>query len=49
MKVIILAGRLGTRLESVSDVMPKPMIRVAGKPMLWHVMKIYSFYGFNEV
>lgn len=48
MKVIILAGGLGTRLGSVSELMPKPMVNVGEKPMLWHVMKIYSHYGFNE-
>jgi len=48
MKVIILAGGFGTRLGSVSDIIPKPMIEIGGKPMLWHILKIYSFYGFNE-
>ena len=48
MKVIILAGGLGTRLGSVSELMPKPMVAVGGKPILWHVMKMYSYYGFNE-
>lgn len=48
MKVIILAGGFGTRLGSVSDLMPKPMVEIGGKPILWHVMKIYSSFGFNE-
>ena len=48
MKVIILAGGLGTRLGSVSELMPKPMVKVGEKPMLWHIMKIYSYYGFND-
>ena len=48
MKVVILAGGLGTRLGATGKSMPKPMVNVGGKPMLWHVMKIYSFYGFNE-
>ena len=48
MKVIILAGGLGTRLGSISEVMPKPMVEIGGKPMLWHIMKIYSYYGFKD-
>ena len=48
MKVIILAGGMGTRLGSVSELMPKPMVEVGGKPMIWHVMKTYSHYGFND-
>ena len=48
MKVVILAGGLGTRLSEETDVRPKPMVEIGGKPMLWHVMKIYSQYGFNE-
>ena len=43
MKVVILAGGKGTRLGSVSGLLPKPMIEVAGKPMIWHIMKIYSY------
>ncbi len=43
MKVIILAGGYGSRLGSVSDLIPKPMVEIGGKPILWHVMKIYSF------
>ena len=48
MKVIILAGGLGTRLTEETDIKPKPMVEVAGKPILWHIMKIYSHYGFND-
>lgn len=48
MKVVILAGGLGTRLSEETDVRPKPMVEIGGKPILWHIMKIYSYYGFNE-
>ena len=48
MKVVIFAGGLGTRLAEETDVRPKPMVEVGGKPMIWHIMKIYSHYGFNE-
>jgi glucose-1-phosphate cytidylyltransferase len=48
MKVIILAGGLGTRMSEETDVRPKPMVEIGGKPILWHIMKIYSHYGFNE-
>ena len=48
MKVVILAGGLGTRLSEETDVRPKPMVEIGGKPILWHIMKIYSHYGFNE-
>ncbi|EAJ5825446.1 glucose-1-phosphate cytidylyltransferase, partial [Campylobacter jejuni] len=48
MKVIILAGGLGTRLSEETDLKPKPMVEIGGKPILWHIMKIYSTYGFNE-
>jgi glucose-1-phosphate cytidylyltransferase len=48
MKVVILAGGFGTRLSEVTDVRPKPMVEIDGKPILWHIMKIYSSYGYNE-
>ena len=48
MKVILLAGGYGTRLSEETDVRPKPMIEIGGKPILWHIMKMYSHYGFNE-
>ncbi len=48
MKVVILAGGFGTRISEESYLKPKPMIEVGGKPILWHIMKAYSYYGFNE-
>ena len=48
MKVVILAGGFGTRISEESHLRPKPMIEIGGMPILWHIMKIYSFYGFNE-
>ena len=48
MKVVILAGGYGTRLSEETDLKPKPMVEVGGKPILWHIMKSYSNYGFNE-
>ena len=48
MKVVILAGGLGTRLTEETVVRPKPMVEIGGKPILWHIMKIYSNYGFND-
>ena len=48
MKVVILAGGFGTRLSEETDVKPKPMVEIGGKPILWHIMKYYSIYGFNE-
>ncbi|WP_022760425.1 glucose-1-phosphate cytidylyltransferase [Butyrivibrio sp. AD3002] len=48
MKVVILAGGFGTRIAEESEFKPKPMIEIGGKPMLWHIMKIYSSFGFNE-
>lgn len=48
MKVVILAGGFGTRLSEESGVRPKPMVEIGGKPILWHIMKIYSHYGLNE-
>ena len=48
MKVVILAGGLGTRLSEETTIKPKPMVEIGGMPILWHIMKIYSFYGFND-
>lgn len=48
MKVIILAGGFGTRISEESHLRPKPMIEIGGKPILWHIMKLYSFYGHND-
>ena len=48
MKIVILAGGLGTRISEESALRPKPMIEIGGKPILWHIMKIYSHYGFHE-
>lgn len=47
-KVVILAGGFGTRLSEETEVKPKPMVEIGGKPILWHIMKIYSHYGFND-
>ena len=48
MKVIILAGGFGTRLSEETEIKPKPMVEIGAKPILWHIMKTYSHYGFNE-
>ena len=48
MKVIILCGGWGTRLEGEDERIPKPMVSIGNKPILWHIMKIYSYYGLNE-
>lgn len=48
MKVVILAGGLGTRLSEETGIKPKPMVEIGGMPILWHIMKIYSHYGYNE-
>ena len=48
MKVVILAGGFGTRLSEETEVKPKPMVEIGGKPILWHIMKIYSAHGFND-
>jgi glucose-1-phosphate cytidylyltransferase len=48
MKVVILAGGFGTRISEESHLKPKPMIEIGGKPILWHIMKIYSHFGYNE-
>ena len=48
MKAVILAGGFGSRLSEETYIKPKPMVEIGGKPILWHIMKIYSFYGINE-
>ena len=48
MKVVLLAGGLGTRLNEETIIKPKPMVEIGGKPILWHIMKIYSHHGFND-
>ena len=48
MKVVILAGGLGTRLAEETEIKPKPMVEIGGYPILWHILKIYAHYGFNE-
>jgi len=48
MKVVILAGGLGTRISEETTIKPKPMIEIGGKPIIWHIMKIYAQHGFNE-
>ena len=48
MKVVILAGGLGTRISEESVYKPKPMVEIGGRPILWHIMKIYSSWGFND-
>ena len=48
MKIVLLAGGFGTRISEESHLKPKPMIEIGGKPILWHIMKEYSYYGFNE-
>jgi glucose-1-phosphate cytidylyltransferase len=48
MKTVILCGGRGTRISEETEVIPKPMVEIGGKPILWHIMKIYSHYGFND-
>ena len=48
MKVVLLAGGFGTRIAEDNVQRPKPMLEIGGKPILWHIMKEYSYYGFNE-
>ncbi len=48
MKVVLLAGGFGTRISEESEYVPKPMIKIGGMPILWHIMKEYSYYGFND-
>lgn len=48
MKVVLLAGGFGTRIAEESEIKPKPLIEIGGMPILWHIMKEYSYYGFND-
>ena len=48
MKVILLAGGLGTRLSEYTDTIPKPMVHIGGKPMLWHIMNLYARYNHKD-
>ncbi|MEH1841242.1 MAG: glucose-1-phosphate cytidylyltransferase [Nostoc sp.] len=48
MKVVILAGGLGTRLAEETEIIPKPMVEIGGRPILWHIMKIYAHYGYKD-
>lgn len=48
MKVVILAGGFGTRLSEETSMIPKPMLEIGGMPVIWHIMKMYSYYGFND-
>ena len=48
MKVVILCGGKGTRLREETVFKPKPLVEIGGKPILWHIMKIYSYYGYND-
>ena len=48
MKTVILAGGLGTRISEETRFRPKPLVEIGGKPIIWHIMKIYSHYGINE-
>ena len=48
MKVVILCGGFGTRIKEETDLKPKPMVEIGGRPILWHIMKYYSSFGFNE-
>ena len=48
MKVVILAGGRGSRLSEETNMKPKPMVEIGSYPILWHIMNIYSFYGYND-
>ena len=48
MQVVILAGGYGTRLSEETTVVPKPMVEIGHKPMLWHIMNLYAFHGFRD-
>ena len=48
MKVVILCGGMGTRLREETEFRPKPMVTIGGRPLLWHIMKLYAHYGFTD-
>ena len=48
MKVLILAGGFGSRLSEYTDIIPKPMVQIGGMPIIWHIMKRYAKFGFND-
>ena len=48
MKVVILAGGFGSRLSEYTNIIPKPMVRIGGKPILWHIMKHFAYYGYKD-
>jgi len=48
MKAVLLAGGFGTRISEESGIKPKPMVEIGGRPILWHIMKIYSYYGITD-
>ncbi len=48
MKTLILAGGYGSRLGNITENIPKPMVAIGGKPILWHIMKLYSHFGFDD-
>ena len=48
MKIVILCGGMGTRLREETEYRPKPMVEIGGRPILWHIMKLYAHYGFYE-
>ena len=48
MKAVILAGGLGSRLSEETHIKPKPLVEIGGRPILWHILKIYSHYGIND-
>ena len=49
MKVVILAGGYGTRLSEETGIIPKPLVEIGGRPIIWHIMRIYSHYGFTSL
>ena len=49
MKVVVLCGGLGTRLREETEFRPKPMVEIGGRPILWHIMKMYAHYGMHDI